>query len=64
MAQTKLYKFSKDLEGVVTKVIKKGDATSDGTGRTYTVIPFSAGNTDYAEYLEWKAKGNTAEAAD
>ena len=36
---------------------------SDGTGRTYTVIPFSAGNTDYAEYLEWKAKGNTAEAA-
>ena len=27
-------------------------------------IPFSEGNTDYQEYLEWVAKGNTAEAAD
>jgi len=28
------------------------------------VIPFIEGNTDYREYLEWVAKGNTAEPAD
>ena len=28
------------------------------------VIPFSEGNADYQEYLEWVAAGNTAEAAD
>ena len=28
------------------------------------VIPFDEGNTDYQEYLEWVAEGNTAEAAD
>ena len=27
-------------------------------------IPFSEGNTDYQEYLEWVAQGNTAEAVD
>jgi hypothetical protein len=27
-------------------------------------IPFAPGNTDYQEYLEWVAAGNTAEAAD
>ena len=27
-------------------------------------IPFDEANTDYQEYLEWIAKGNTAEAAD
>ena len=27
-------------------------------------IPFSEGYTDYQEYLEWVAAGNTAEAAD
>ena len=27
-------------------------------------IPFDEENTDYQEYLEWVAKGNTAEAAD
>ena len=29
-----------------------------------TIIPFDEGNTDYQEYLEWVAEGNTAEAAD
>ena len=29
-----------------------------------TVIPFDEDNRDYVEYLEWKEKGNTAEAAD
>jgi len=27
-------------------------------------IPFAPDNTDYQEYLEWVAEGNTAEAAD
>ena len=27
-------------------------------------IPFVEDNTDYQEYLEWVAEGNTAEAAD
>ena len=27
-------------------------------------IPFDPDNTDYQEYLEWVAAGNTAEAAD
>ena len=27
-------------------------------------IPFDPANTDYQEYLEWVAAGNTAEAAD
>ena len=27
-------------------------------------IPFAPGNTDYQEYLEWVAAGNTPEAAD
>ena len=29
-----------------------------------SIIPFAPENTDYQEYLEWVAEGNTAEAAD
>ena len=30
----------------------------------YLEIPLNENNTDYQEYLEWVAEGNTAEAAD
>tara|TARA_Y100000114_G_scaffold92371_1_gene85839 strand:- start:634 stop:807 length:174 start_codon:yes stop_codon:yes gene_type:complete len=31
---------------------------------TISCIPVDEENTDYKEYLEWVAEGNTAEAAD
>ena len=53
-----IYKLLKDdqsseIYGVKTEV-----------GKRITFIPFAPGNTDYQEYLEWVAEGNTAEAAD
>ena len=42
--------------GITPEVIIR---TSDGVQ-----IPKLAGNTDYQEYLEWVAKGNTADPAD
>jgi len=52
----KLYKDDKD--GAVPAIQK---TTDDGT---IWSIPFDEANTDYQEYLAWKAEGNTAEAAD
>ena len=31
---------------------------------TMTYIPYDEKNTDYQEYLEWVAEGNTADPAD
>ena len=35
----------------------------NGNGR-FLSIPINEDNTDYQEYLDWVAEGNTAEAAD
>ena len=54
------YKFFKHPDGT-----QADDAilriTSQGIIST---VPFAEANTDYQEYLEWVAQGNTAEAAD
>ena len=61
MAQTKLYKFGKGIDGDVNQVIKKETVNSI---TIKSCIPLNPANTDYQEYLEWVAAGNTAEAAD
>ena len=54
------YKFTPlNREGNQDTVIK-----IDSTKSQKTFIPFDKANTDYQEYLEWVAEGNTAEAAD
>lgn len=57
-----IYKLSKDLDGNVTVVNKAVELSDEGYMKIS--IPFAEDNTDYQEYLEWVAKGNTAEAAD
>ena len=40
------------------------DQVKTQKGNVIIIIPFEEENTDYQEYLEWVAEGNTAEAAD
>ena len=56
-----IYKLIKNPDGVVDSVKKQ-----EGNSEPYklTVIPFNEANTDYQEYLEWVAEGNTPEDAD
>ena len=51
-----MYKKVTDLDGSTDKmVLRKADNA---------YIPFDPANTDYQEYLEWVAEGNTPEEAD
>jgi len=60
-----IYKLVKDvtlsaIEGkdVINQVKIKPTSNSE------KIIPFHEANTDYQEYLEWVAEGNTADPAD
>ena len=53
------YKFFKLPDGTQAEAVEK---TTDD--KLVSTVPFDVGNADYQEYLEWVAKGNTAEAAD
>ena len=53
-----IYKLSKDL------ITGKDYGVLKMEGTTLMSIPFNEENTDYQEYLESVAEGNTAEAAD
>ena len=51
-----MYKIVKDpFNGEVLAIRRIADSA---------LIPLSAANTDYQEYLKWVAEGNTPEAAD
>ena len=55
------YKLYPDIKGQPQYCVKK----IEDNGTTWCIPTKNAeGNTDYQEYLEWVAAGNTAEAAD
>ena len=52
------YKKYIDWEGNLSSITKKKD------NNFVISIPLDPSNTDYQEYLEWVAEGNTPEEAD
>ena len=50
-----MYKLNKNWQGIECSVTRLLDNVS---------IPFVEDNTDYQEYLEWIAEGNTPEEAE
>jgi hypothetical protein len=52
-----MYKLIKSFQ--INGEVKSVQRLSD-----YACIPFDPANTDYQEYLEWLAEGNTPEPAD
>ena len=59
MAQTKLYKITKDPVENQENGVRRDDG-----GGSFSDIPQDPANTEYAEYLKWVEDGNTPEAAD
>ena len=54
-----MYKLYKDVRtNEIVSVVK-----TNTDGKVWS-IPFVEANTDYQEYLEWLAEGNTPEPAD
>ena len=56
-----IYKLLKNPLGVVDCVMKQ---TGSSEPYKLSTIPFAEDNTDYQEYLKWKADGGVPEAAD
>ena len=62
LTMTLTYKLRKSQTTTETPTVKNVQKKIDG--KVVLDIPIHNDNTDYAEYLEWVAAGNTAEAAD
>ena len=52
-----IYKLVKDIDDQVSMVKTQ-------KGVNHMVIPFNEANTDYQEFLQWKADGGVPEEAD